>query len=239
MHSEIEHKGEEIVVNKLSAKWKRFNDNDKWCLTIWFLFDVLLGLIIFLNANWFYLDVPHFLTEYKETGVWGVFFLKWERFCPLVYTIDNILSAYISAEPTVHYMFQWLYWSCGMLIAIKFFGYYNIKYQYRIFCIFLMGMCTSFTENMFTLGKMELLLSVWLIIYFLAIYKILYAEKRKWYLIFELSILGAFITKETSLIMLAPVVMLIIYMSIWDRKKLKTFVLRSYFRTEPDSFTGI
>lgn len=208
-------------MNKFSAKWKRLNDNDKWCLTIWLLFDVLLGLIIFLNANWFYLDAPYFLTLYKKIGIWGMFFLKGERFCPLVYTIDNILSAYISAEPTIHYMLQWLYWSCGMLIAIKFLGYYNIKYQYRIFCAFLMVMCTSFTENMFTLGKMELLLSVWLIIYFLAIYKILYAEKRKWYLIFELSILGAFITKETSLIMLAPVVMLIIYMSIWDRKKLK------------------
>lgn len=208
-------------MNKFSTKWKRLNDNDKWCLTIWLLSDVLLGLIIFLNANWFYLDAPYFLTLYKKIGIWGMFFLKGERFCPLVYTIDNILSAYISAEPTIHYMFQWLYWSCGMLIAIKFFGYYNIKYQYRIFCAFLMVMCTSFTENMFTLGKMELLLSVWLIIYFLAIYKILYAEKRKWYLIFELSILGAFITKETSLIMLAPVVMLIIYMAIGDRKKLK------------------
>lgn len=215
------------MINRFRAKWEGLNENDKWCWGTWLLFDIALGLIIFLNAGWFYLDTPYFLTEYEKIGIWGAFFSKCDRFYPLVLTIDNILSTYISAEPTVHYMFQWLYWSCGLLIAINFLKNYNVKYQYRFSCVFLMSICTPFAENIFTLGKMELLLSVWLIIYFEAIYKILYdatCRKMVWYIIFEIGVFFALITKETSLIMLAPIVMLIIYIAIYDRKKIRNIL---------------
>ena len=209
------------MISKVKNKFKNLDQSDRWCLLIFVVINIALGTMLYLNMRYFYYDNPTVLS-YNMESVKGLFFTKVERFFPMTFVIQGLTSQFISSSPVAHYMVQFLYYLIGACGLFALLNDLKIKFSYQCFLVLLLEMCTTFSENMFTIGKMELLVSVCLIYFIRSLYSLVLHNKKRQignFLIYEISIAIALLTKETALIMLVPVGLLFIYAYLFDKER--------------------
>lgn len=210
-------------VKKLISAWTVI---DKVTFFLFVLFNVMLVGILYCNMQLFYLDAPYFILHCRNMGVWSNFFHKAGRINLLVPTIILGTSKYISINPAIHFLVQWTYWFIGILGGVRLLGFFEKKLWKRLLVISLLFLCSTFAENMFTLGKHEIMLNTCIIFFLYGFYGTIYKERQARYLIiYEISILLALITKETALIIIVPVFIMAIYSFIWNKMILKRSVI--------------
>lgn len=209
-------------MQKLKTKWAQLNYLDKSSLVLFFSFHFVIVMTLYTNMHWFYLDMPYCITLYQRMSLTDWFFNQVERFYPMTWIIHSFVSIFLSDSPKVHFLVQYLYWFIGLTVCFALLSKFKLRCWHKIFIIMLMGICTTFAESMFTIGKQELLLSVCIIFFLKAAYTILYADSKNIYgnlMLYELSIFICLLTKETAMILLVPMGLLALYTLIYDQER--------------------
>lgn len=218
-------------MKKIKAWFSNLKCSDKWCIGIFLLVNINILLYLLLNMKYFYLDNPTVLWLANNTKISNLFFTPVQRFFPMSFLIQILSADVFHNSIIIHYIVQFIIFFIGVIVLNFFLKDFVKKSYQRIIIISLLYILTPFAENMFTVGKMEIMLCTGFIILFSSIYKILYGEVSNkriiiQYLIFEAVIIYILLTKETSIVAIIPLILLLIYGCLYNRKILsKAFSL--------------
>lgn len=156
------------------AKNKVITDADRLMIGIFVLFNFLLVTSLYTEMGWFYFDAPTHIIAYSNVdNAFSWFFRESERYFPLLQTISTLTSQFLGTEPRFHFVVQYCYTLIGCLFCMNLLSKMGIKTKYQFITMLLLVGISTFAEQMFTLGKAELLMCTGIFIYINALYSMI------------------------------------------------------------------
>lgn len=170
---------------------------------------MLLLAVLKVNGSdgYFILDVPTQLYYGKYGFIKNLFFIKEERFFPLVYVV-YILTANLLGNTPVIFMFVQVLFFAGMIGAVLCLFLQFEKNIYKLLLVSLLFYIVSpFAESYLSIGKQEWLLCFCFAIWSLSLFMVLETSKKIVFIIGTVinvfSLACALLAKETGIVLYA------------------------------------
>lgn len=198
---------------------KKNNDIVAFCIIHSMIFTALIT-----GVKYFPLDLPTVMYINKSYGLWGIFTTSpGNRYWPLSQFVSSAVTQIFGNEILFQWIIQYLLFIVLTLLVWKM-SYLLCKSRKIAFCAVIFLICaTPMSENVFTLGKPEIVLCIMLLVCALLIYKIVFQYQRVLLFVsfFIFSYL-AFISKETSVIILPMMALICAFvLFVGHRKSMK------------------
>lgn len=188
---------------------------DNWDIILFVYIHVMIFVYLITGMQYFMLDLPTSMIINKEYGLWGIFYLPQGtgRYWPL----DSFLNSLVTAIFGNNILWQWIVHYI-FFIFLTILAWRNtflcIQNRKKAFIACIACICvTPMAENIFTIGKPELILCVMFLLYINLVIKIFLLQKNKkvyYILLFIISLL-TYMCKETSIILIPISFLLAIY----------------------------
>lgn len=183
-----------------------------------------IGLHICFNMKYFYIDMPSVLVAGKQGWLALVAQVFQNPRLDFMYNIIIFVSAsLIGNTPSVYFGVQFLFFVLTALTLIYFSQLCNAGTKTVMLCAGLLICSSSVAENLYTVGKKEIILSAGIAISLLCLYALVFYEHSKWkkillYFAYISGIIFAMTLKETSSVVICAVLLLQTYTLIFNRK---------------------
>lgn len=196
---------------------------DNWDLIIFVYVHVMIFVYLITGMQYFMLDLPTSMIIKKEYGLLGIFYLPQEtgRYWPL----DPFFNALVTAVFGNNILWQWIvHYLLFIILTILVWRntFLCIQSRKKAFIAVVACICvTPMAENVFTIGKPELLLCVMFLLYINLVINIFLLQKNKkvyYVLLFFISLL-TYMCKETSIILIPIIFLLAIYFGNYKKRQ--------------------
>jgi hypothetical protein len=183
---------------------KHMQKKERIFILLWVIASAFILYQIITRCKYFMLDLPTYMLSYKMYGLFKAFSLDsgGARYRPL----NIFLNSWVTFVFGNNAQFQWLFHYLSFIIFTVLTWKFLKKYIDGIFVyipVLLLYVITPATENIFTLGKQEILLCVFLTVVIFLMFQIFIEHKElfgKHGIILYIALLLLFMTKETSLV---------------------------------------
>lgn len=202
------------------------SDKAKRMVTYLALFIVLIGigLHICLNMKYFYIDLPSVLVIGKQGWLALVAqIFQSPRFDIMYNIITCVASNLFGNTPAVYYGIQFFFFALTVIILIYFSRLCNAGLKVAMLSVSLLICCSSVAENLYTIGKKEVILSAGIATSLLCLFALVFYEYSKWkkrllYFVYIFGIVFVVSLKETSSVIICAILLLQMYTLICNRK---------------------
>lgn len=203
---------------------------DNWDIVLFVLVHIIIFVYLITGMQYFMLDLPTSMIIKKAYGLFGIFYLPQGtgRYWPL----DPFFNALVTAIFGNNVLWQWIVHYL-LFIALTILTWRNtflcIQSRKKAFVAAITCVCaTSMSENIFTIGKPELLLCVMFLLYINLIIKIYLLQKNQklYYIILFFVSLLTYTCKETSVILIPISLLLVIFFAfVIKENKIQSYVV--------------
>lgn len=197
-------------------------------------FCVLHFMIFFFlvtGVKYFPLDLPTVMVLNKAYGIWGIFSAPSTtgRYWPLSQFISCLVTQFFGNNVLFQWTVQYLLFIVMTLLVWRI-AWLLCRNRIAAFGAVTLCICaTPMSENVFTIGKPEITLSVMMLACLFFMYDVLFGKREVTsYVLFGVFSFLSFITKETSAILLPMLILVGVYVFCFlpDKKdKLKAIVV--------------
>lgn len=181
---------------------------------------LLIFRAIIYNCEFFPLDTPMHMM-WSRLGLKNFFFtpstaLANAKVIPLI-----IVHRIFGDMVVYQYLAQYMMFILGIILAVFILKQLGFKNQYIFYSVSFAYILTPFAENIFTNGKTEPTLIMVLMIWICFFCKVVLCKTYNIiiYVLFILSSVIVFFTKETGIVIIIPVFLLFLYAMIFDNSK--------------------
>lgn len=214
----------------------KLTSEEKEILFLAIIAQFFIGLILLLNMEYFPIDNPSVLLIGKG-DLLDYVFVENIRLNFMYSIICWVSSKILGDVPQAFFIVQWLFFEFIYVLIYRLCSYYTKSVKTKVFVIFCGMAATSVAEQLFTIGKQEIFLTFGIVAVILLTYMYFYVEMPRNPIRIKLFLLGvstlfSFTLKETSNILLAWFLFIVVYNWFWQpqyRKKIKFYVITIAF----------